>query len=273
MFATQTLDIGTYLSADFSIKVKDPGGGFTSTYIKYMIPGAILLALLSIGVPLFCFLAIWTHRMQLNDTIVAKKFGFLYGSYDRKYPYWETVQMLRRFVFAFIPVFIRPNANGSVQGTVAQVVSIVLLVSTVWLRPFANALDNNLEISSQIGTKNSQWIRYKVLTLIQQRILSAAVLNLLLISGCAVTWADISSEGMKAFGVIQLLLSSVLAFVVVASVTIGVVKLAKAYLAEKRKKRASARASAADQEAASSENKQEKTRQTDEIQVHIDTFN
>jgi len=162
MFATQTLDIGTYLSADFSIKVKDPGGGFTSTYIKYMIPGAILLALLSIGVPLFCFLAIWTHRTRLNDTTVARKFGFLYGSYDRKYPYWETVQMLRRFTFAFIPVFIRPNANGSVQGTVAQVAALALLVITVWLRPFANALDNNLEISSQIGAKDSKMMRAKV---------------------------------------------------------------------------------------------------------------
>jgi len=98
-----------------------------------------------------------------------------------------------------------------------------------------------------------------------------AVLNLLLISGCAVTWADISSEGMTAFGVIQLLLSSVLAFVVAASVTIGVVKLVKGYLAERRKKRASA--SVEDQEAASSETKRDKTRQADGIHIHIDTFN
>ena len=70
--------------------------------------------------------------------------------------------MLRRFTFAFIPVFIRPNANGSVQGTVAQVAALALLVITVWLRPFANALDNNLEISSQIGAKDSKMMRAKV---------------------------------------------------------------------------------------------------------------
>ena len=70
---------------------------------------------------------------------------------------------------------------------------------------------------------------------------------------------------------IQLLLSSVLAFVVVASVTVGVVKLAKSYLIERRSKRFSA--SVEDQEAASSDTKRDTTPQTDGIQVHIDTFN
>jgi len=152
MFARKKLDIGTYLSADLSIKVADLRGGFTSTYIGYMVPGAILLALLSLGVPLFCFSAIWKHRYSLDEQDVATRFGFLYGSYDRRTPYWETVQMLRRFVFALIPVFVGANASGSLQGTIAQVVAMFLLVATVWFMPFATKSDNYIEIASQIGT-------------------------------------------------------------------------------------------------------------------------
>ena len=152
MFAKKKLDIGTFLSADLSIKVTKDNGGFTSTYIGYMVPGAILLALLSLGVPLFCFLAIWRHRYSLDDRKVAEKFGFLYGSYDRKTPYWETVQMLRRFIFALIPVFVGANANGSLQGTIAQVIAMFLLVFTIWFMPFATKSDNYIEITSQIGT-------------------------------------------------------------------------------------------------------------------------
>ena len=152
MFGLQKIEEDTYLTADFSIIVKEGNGGFTGTYIRYMIPGAIILALLSIGVPLFCFLAIRHNRFKLDEPTTATKFGFLYAAYKRSYPYWETVQMLRRFSFAFIPVFIRPNAKGSVQGSVAQLFSIILLVATVWIKPYANDSDNYLDISSQIGT-------------------------------------------------------------------------------------------------------------------------
>lgn len=151
MFARRKLDIGTFLSADLSIRVGEEDGGFTKTYIGYMVPGAILLATLSIGVPLFCFWAIWQHRFSLDDPHVAKRFGFLYGSYDRKTPYWETVQMFRRFLFALIPVFVGANASGSLQGTIAQVIAMFLLVSTVWFMPFATKSDNYIEITSQIG--------------------------------------------------------------------------------------------------------------------------
>lgn len=151
MFARKKLDIGTFLSADLSIKLNEEDGGFTKAYIGYMIPGAILLAVLSVGVPMFCFLAIWKHRHSLDDQLVAKKFGFLYGSYDRRTPYWETAQMFRRFIFALIPVFVGANADGSLQGTIAQVIAMFLLIATVWLMPFATKSDNYIEISSQIG--------------------------------------------------------------------------------------------------------------------------
>lgn len=151
MFSWETLDVGTFLTTDFSIKIRNEDGKFTKTYIGYMIPGAILLVVLALGFPLFCFLTIWRHRKSLDDPIIAKSYGFLYGSYNRRIPYWETVQMLRRFIFAFIPVFVSPNANGSLQGTIAQAIAMFLLVATVWIQPFATREDNYLEIASQIG--------------------------------------------------------------------------------------------------------------------------
>jgi len=151
MFSWETLDVGTFLTTDFSIKIRNDAGELTKTYIGYMIPGAILLVLLALGFPLFCFLTIWRYRKLLDDPITAKSYGFLYGSYSRRIPYWETVQMLRRFIFAFIPVFVSPNANGSLQGTIAQAIAMFLLVATVWIQPFATREDNYLEIASQIG--------------------------------------------------------------------------------------------------------------------------
>ena len=87
----------------------------------------------------------------MEDPTVAKKYGFLYGSYSRKLPWWETAEVLRKFSFAFIGVFIKPNSVGSVQGTVAQIVSVGYLAATIWLKPFALAEDNYIMIASQSG--------------------------------------------------------------------------------------------------------------------------
>lgn len=155
MFATQTLDIGTFLTADYSIKVKQPGGGYTATYIRYMIPGAIMLFIFAVVVPGFYFLTIWRNRKSLDDPLVAKKYGFLYGSYKRKHPYWETIESLRKFFFAFIPVFVPPNSDGSMQGTVGQILACGTLIATVWLMPFAKNEDNYLQIASMAGESHA----------------------------------------------------------------------------------------------------------------------
>ena len=62
-------------------------GGYTSTYIGYMVPGGILLAILAAGVPIACFYTIWRNRWTLDDPQTAKAYGFLYSSYSRRMPY------------------------------------------------------------------------------------------------------------------------------------------------------------------------------------------
>jgi len=219
MFAKERLDIGTFMSSDLSLKVSKDEGGYTSTYIGYMVPGGLFLALLSVGVPSFCFWTIYRHRWRLDEAVVAKKIGFLYSSYDRRMCYWETVQMARRFVFALIPVFVSSNAQGSLQGAIAQAVAIGLLVATVWTQPFATRSDNVLEIFSQI------------------------IINFLILSGCTSTWADISERGLRAVAAVQLLFSSIIVFIAASSVLYGVYVFVQKRRAKRAAKRAGGEAS------------------------------
>jgi len=212
MFGTQTLDIGTFLTADYSIQVKPVGGGYNATYIRYMIPGAIMLTVFAVAIPAFWFLVIWRNRSKLEDEVVGKKYGFLYASYTRRFAYWETIESLRKFAFAFIPVFIPPNSVGSVQGTVGQIVACAYLVATVWLRPYAQSDDNDLQIAS------------------------LAVLWLVLLSGCTAKWANLNDSGLKGLAVTQLILSSAVAFACAAGIAYSIVALIK-----RRKKKKAAK--------------------------------
>lgn len=66
MFSTQELNTGTYLTADYDIMVKPPGGSFTDTYVHYMIPGGFMLAIIAFGIPFFWFIVIWRNRKRLD---------------------------------------------------------------------------------------------------------------------------------------------------------------------------------------------------------------
>jgi len=151
MFSLQKLDTGTYLTADFSIKVRNPGGKLVPIYVRYMIPGAIMLFIFAILVPAFFFMVIWRNRRRLDEPTTAAKYGFLYGAYKRRFAYWETFESLRKLSYAVVPVFIKPNAVGSVQGSVGQAITCVSVVVTIWLQPYALADDNYVAIASMIG--------------------------------------------------------------------------------------------------------------------------
>lgn len=212
MFGIQTLNVGTYLTADYSIQVKPPGGQYTETYIHYIIPGAIMLFLFAVVIPALWFYMIWRVRSRLDQHAVAQRYGFLYGSYSRKFCYWETVEALRKFSFAFIPVFVKPNSAGSIQGALGQILCMAYLITTVWLKPFALARDNYLYIVSQ------------------------SVLYLVLLSGSVAKWANISWSGMQGLAAAQLILSSGIAFATVALILTPIVRWLLRFWANKRQK-------------------------------------
>ena len=253
MFSTQTLVIGTYLTADYSIQVKPPGGGYTSLYIRYMVPGALMLIVFAIFIPFTWFWVTWKNRKNLDDPLVAKKYGFLYGSYSRRLPFWETVETVRKFAFAFVPVFIKQNSVGSVQGTVGQILIVGFLIASVWLRPFAMKEDSHLMIASQVGTfyfvYNACMCLYiftflQRLTSVYFHFAYATVLFLVLLSGCTAKWANLDNSGLKGLAAAQLILSSGLAFGTIAALVLSI----KAKIKQSKEAKAAAAAAAGEED-------------------------
>ena len=66
MFATQTLDVGTFLKADYSIATRTASGAFSRTYAGYLVLGTVLVILFTVVIPLFYFLVIYKLRFRLQ---------------------------------------------------------------------------------------------------------------------------------------------------------------------------------------------------------------
>lgn len=190
------------------LQVRPLGGSYVGTYVKYLVPGTILLVIFAAIIPLFWFFILWVNRRRLDDPVVAAKFGFLYSAYSRRLPFWETTEMVRKFLIALIPVrraararwgraagcctwglmalrahgqsvmmpvmaidvagivcagvaapqvFVKAQSEGSLQGSIGQIVILAYLFFTTWLRPFAKAEDNGLQIASLIGALYAGW--------------------------------------------------------------------------------------------------------------------
>ena len=104
----------------FDVQVTEEGGGFTSTYIGYMVPGGILLAILAVGVHAFCFYTIWRHRWTLDEPQTGKAYGFLYGSYSRRMPYCSLLISRRVPSVAGASSTNRPRPITSSQGKLSK---------------------------------------------------------------------------------------------------------------------------------------------------------
>lgn len=69
MFATQSLDVGTFLKADYSIRTRTANHGISHTYAAYLVLGTVLVILFTVFIPVFYFFVIWKlrFRLQAND--------------------------------------------------------------------------------------------------------------------------------------------------------------------------------------------------------------
>ena len=78
MFATQTLDVGTFLKADYSISTRDSGGDILATYAAYLVFGTILVILFTLVLPIFYFMVIYRlrYRLEVCSFIVLYKLYF-----------------------------------------------------------------------------------------------------------------------------------------------------------------------------------------------------
>lgn len=59
--------------------------------------------------------------------------------------------MVRKLAIAAIPVFIKPQPTGSLQGVLGEIVLVLYIFVIAYLRPFASSNDNLLQVGSTIG--------------------------------------------------------------------------------------------------------------------------
>lgn len=93
---------------------------------------------------------IWQREpVPLQEENVIRKYGFLYGGYS--FRYWEVADMIRKLAIAAIPVFIKPQPTGSLQGVLGEIVLVLYVFVISYLKPFGAAEDNLLQVGSMIG--------------------------------------------------------------------------------------------------------------------------
>ena len=71
LFSVTKLDIGSFLSADFTILVRDTAGHWGRVYVRYLAPGIALLLVFAIGLPIWYFYIMWTvrHRLRVRRSL------------------------------------------------------------------------------------------------------------------------------------------------------------------------------------------------------------
>ena len=72
LFSFTKLDVGTYLSADFTILVRDIAGHWGKLYVRYLFPGIALMLLFAIGLPVWYLYIMWTIRNRLEVNLHFK---------------------------------------------------------------------------------------------------------------------------------------------------------------------------------------------------------
>lgn len=84
---------------------------------------------------------------------MIKRYGFLYGGYA--FCYWEVADMIRKLAIAAVPVFIKVQPLGSLQAVLGEIVLVIYIFATSYVRPFSNSHDNLLQVGSMIGVSYS----------------------------------------------------------------------------------------------------------------------
>lgn len=109
-----------------------------SPYFKFFALGIIGLCVWSIGIPLSCFLILYTHRKSLNSRETRLKYGFLHNGFVKKYWYWEMVVFARKFLVIVVSSIVlvpSEDMNGS-RMWMAVVIAVIFLIIHFTTQPF-----------------------------------------------------------------------------------------------------------------------------------------
>eukprot|EP00455_Lapot_gusevi_P034469 TRINITY_DN379_c0_g1_i2.p1 TRINITY_DN379_c0_g1~~TRINITY_DN379_c0_g1_i2.p1 ORF type:complete len:631 (+),score=258.67 TRINITY_DN379_c0_g1_i2:174-1895(+) len=130
----------SYLLADMSEAC------FTSAWNQYAIFAGVFILVYPLGIPLFFFKKMWSHREELDRPAVRAELGFLYDGYHSNAWWFEMVDMLHKLlltsVLAFLPT--------SVQLPLGMVVCILFMAVILCTKPYKRKGDDHLHLMVQV---------------------------------------------------------------------------------------------------------------------------
>eukprot|EP00939_MAST-03C_sp_MAST-3C-sp1_P003437 g3437.t1 len=149
MFMCEELEDGvSYLKADYEVVC------FDEVHMSNILMATPFLVLYPLGIPLYFGWSIYTSRDSLFDQagtrdeegrpcepqlVTKKKMGFLYVSYKPYAPYFECLELMRKFFFTVVFVFITPTYP--LQLMLGIGFCLVFTSFASWLHPFADPVD------------------------------------------------------------------------------------------------------------------------------------
>eukprot|EP00327_Prymnesium_parvum_P006168 CAMPEP_0182808378 /NCGR_PEP_ID=MMETSP0006_2-20121128/6617_1 /TAXON_ID=97485 /ORGANISM="Prymnesium parvum, Strain Texoma1" /LENGTH=754 /DNA_ID=CAMNT_0024934089 /DNA_START=89 /DNA_END=2353 /DNA_ORIENTATION=+ len=149
-----------YLSQDLSIRCSH-GGHSSDEHNKLTLLASMLIVLWPIGVPLvFCVLAALC-RHSINDIRqspvsaqkppLAKATYFLWREYRTAIWWWEPIEMVRKVLLAGMLVSVLPTEGSIFPLVAAMIISLVLLVATLFIRPYRRSDNNAVSVCLQLA--------------------------------------------------------------------------------------------------------------------------
>jgi hypothetical protein len=142
MFRCKSIDgvEGEWLEADFSIQC------WKGSHATYINAAYAFLGFYILGVPLFVFIALLTHRKSLHDEShpkhqdTAYELGGLYMSYEPKYWWFELVIILHKMFMTGAMCII--GSGTPAQPLVACLFQLFILLVTLKLAPYDSSEDD-----------------------------------------------------------------------------------------------------------------------------------
>eukprot|EP00742_Colponemidia_sp_Colp-10_P005698 GILJ01006091.1.p1 GENE.GILJ01006091.1~~GILJ01006091.1.p1 ORF type:complete len:1843 (-),score=227.55 GILJ01006091.1:235-5763(-) len=138
------LDFGIYyLAVDPTIQC------YTEEYMTYRDGGIFLLTIYGACVPLSMFLWLAVNHKHLDDEIFKMRYGFMYEDYEKKFFFWETLEMLRKLFFT-AAIVILYKMDESSRLAIVVFVAYLYAVITIACKPYVDMTADSLQIYSMV---------------------------------------------------------------------------------------------------------------------------
>lgn len=145
IFECREIEGVSWLIADLTIEC------YTSTWATEALVACVGILLLPIGFPVVIYTTFSRNRHRLHsDMKFRNRFGFMYNRYEAQYWFWESTEMLRKFLLCGVLIFVQP-------GSMLQLAASILLASLFLtlhskFQPFEDDIDDDLQSAALLAT-------------------------------------------------------------------------------------------------------------------------